>query len=149
MIGLEMFQLNAASLFARSDWRGRKIQNTSSSRTHVFILTLFFFFSCFRPLTLFFFGMTLDPIWMASIAASLFVLYKVVEGKYLEHPPALRTIVRDAIAVFAAVYISSFVVGQSEGDIQEFVQAITDAKTAVLPETMGAAAAVFTDDPGF
>lgn len=97
--------------------------------------------------------------WIAIIVSALFCVYKLVEAKYLEDKKTpIKYIVRDCIAVYLSVWIGAIILEYSEGDITEFVDAITDSKNqmlgggGVLPSSVAAAASssvVFTDDPGF
>jgi hypothetical protein len=95
--------------------------------------------------------------WIAIIVSALFCVYKLVEAKYLEDTKLpIKYIVRDCIAVYLSVWIGAIILEYSEGDITEFVEAITDSKNqmlgaAGLPAVAAAASSsvVFTDDPGF
>lgn len=95
----------------------------------------------------------INKSWMAIIVAGIFCVYKLLEAKYLEDKKTpMKYVIRDTVVVYVCVWIGSIVLEYSEGDINEFVGAITDGKNSVLEtmvENVATSAPIFTDEPAF
>jgi len=84
---------------------------------------------------------------VAIITTLLFTLFKFVEMRFVDKQKEMKPLkffVRDLVLVFVSSLAGGFFFFNSNKQISEFVNTITDAK--VIPE---GAAQVFTDAPGF
>lgn len=86
-----------------------------------------------------------DCVLFAIFSTVIFVLFKIVEMKYLEKEfKPLKFVFRDATMVFLSSFLGSVLFFYSNGSIRNFLNFITENKTMNI-ET----AQVFTDTPGF
>ena len=84
---------------------------------------------------------------VAIITTLIFCFFKFVEFKFIDKKKEMKPLkffVRDMVIVFASSLIAGFIFFNSNKEISEFVNTITDTK--VIPD---GAAPVFTDAPGF
>jgi len=84
---------------------------------------------------------------VAIITTLIFCVFKFVEFKFIDKKSEMKPLkffVRDMVIVFASSLIAGYFFFNSNKEISEFVNTITDAK--VIPD---GAAPVFTDAPGF
>jgi hypothetical protein len=81
----------------------------------------------------------------AIFTTILFVLFKLVEMKYLEKEfKPLKYIVRDAVIVFTSSLGAAYGFFYTKGSINDFFNIVTENKTLNME-----AAQIFTDTPGF
>ena len=84
---------------------------------------------------------------VAIITTLLFCAFKFVEMRFIDKQKEMKPLkffVRDLVLVFVSSLAAGFFFFNSNKQISEFVNTITDTK--VIPE---GAAQVFTDAPGF
>jgi multisubunit Na+/H+ antiporter MnhB subunit len=84
---------------------------------------------------------------VAIITTLLFCAFKFVEMRFIDKQKEMKPLkffVRDLVLVFISSLAAGFFFFNSNKQISEFVNTITDTK--VIPE---GAAQVFTDAPGF
>ena len=84
---------------------------------------------------------------VAIITTLLFCAFKFVEMRFIDKQKEMKPLkffVRDLVLVFVSSLAAGFFFFNSNKQISEFVNTITDTK--VMPE---GAAQVFTDAPGF
>ena len=84
---------------------------------------------------------------VAIITTLLFCAFKFVEMRFIDKQKEMKPLkffVRDLVLVFISSLAAGFFFFNSNKQISEFVNTITDTK--VMPE---GAAQVFTDAPGF
>ena len=84
---------------------------------------------------------------VAIITTLLFCAFKFVETRFIDKQKEMKPLkffVRDLVLVFVSSLAAGFLFFNSNRQISEFVNTITDTK--VIPE---GAAQVFTDAPGF
>lgn len=83
---------------------------------------------------------------VAFFTTALYCLFKFIEYRFIDKKEMkpLKYFVRDTVIVFASSFIAGFVFFNSNTQIREFVNTITDSK--VIPDGQ---AVVFTDAPGF
>ena len=84
---------------------------------------------------------------VAIITTALYCGFKFIEYRFVDKKNEMKPLkyfVRDLVIVFASSLIAGFFFFNSNKQISEFVNTITDAK--VIPDGQ---AMVFTDAPGF
>ena len=84
---------------------------------------------------------------VAIITTLIYCVFKFIEYKFIDKKKEMKPLkyfVRDMVIVFASSIIAGFFFFNSNKQISEFVNTITDAK--VIPDGQ---APVFTDAPGF
>jgi multisubunit Na+/H+ antiporter MnhB subunit len=84
---------------------------------------------------------------VAIITTLLFCAFKFIEMRFIDKQKEMKPLkffVRDLVLVFVSSLAAGFFFFNSNKQISEFVNTITDTK--VIPE---GAAQVFTDAPGF
>lgn len=84
---------------------------------------------------------------VAIITTLLFCAFKFIEMRFIDKQKEIKPLkffVRDLVLVFVSSLAAGFFFFNSNKQISEFVNTITDTK--VIPE---GAAQVFTDAPGF
>jgi hypothetical protein len=81
----------------------------------------------------------------AIFTTALFVLFKIVEMKYLEKEmKPLKYLVRDAGMAFVAAFSAGFASTYMRGSVSDFLNVVTENKVLTPDATQ-----IFTDAPGF
>jgi hypothetical protein len=86
-----------------------------------------------------------NSFFIAIFTTILFCFSKFVEMKYLdEEPKPLKTVMRDAVAVFISSLTASYVYFNFNYVIHDFFNVVTDTTTLNSATTQ-----IFTDTPSF
>ena len=81
----------------------------------------------------------------ALIITSVFSIFKILEMKYLEKDmKPLKFVIRDAVIVFISSFATLTINSMFGGNIQDFMNILTDTKTLDAASTQ-----IFTGEPGF
>lgn len=81
----------------------------------------------------------------ALVITTVFSIFKILEMKYLEKDmKPLKFVIRDAVIVFVSSFATLTVNSMFGGNVQDFMNVLTDTKTLDSASTQ-----VFTGEPGF
>ena len=81
----------------------------------------------------------------ALVITTVFSVFKILEMKYLEKDmKPLKFVIRDAVIVFVSSFATLTVNSMFGGNIQDFMNVLTDTKAMDAASTQ-----VFTGEPGF
>jgi hypothetical protein len=81
----------------------------------------------------------------ALVITTVFSIFKILEMKYLEKDmKPLKFVIRDAVIVFVSSFATLTVNSMFGGNVQDFMNVLTDTKTLDAASTQ-----VFTGEPGF
>ena len=81
----------------------------------------------------------------ALVITTVFGIFKILEMKYLEKDmKPLKFVIRDAVIVFVSSFATLTVNSMFGGNVQDFMNVLTDTKTLDAASTQ-----VFTGEPGF
>ena len=81
----------------------------------------------------------------ALVITTVFSVFKILEMKYLEKDmKPLKFVIRDAVIVFVSSFATLSINSMFGGNMQDFMNVITDTKTLDAVNTQ-----VFTGEPGF
>lgn len=81
----------------------------------------------------------------ALVITTVFSVFKILEMKYLEKDmKPLKFVIRDAVIVFISSFATLTVNSMFGGNVQDFMNVLTDTKTLDAASTQ-----VFTGEPGF
>jgi len=84
-------------------------------------------------------------LMFALVITTVFSIFKILEMKYLEKDmKPLKFVIRDAVIVFISSFATLTVNSMFGGNVQDFMNVLTDTKTLDAASTQ-----VFTGEPEF